>query len=649
MSDELRRYYEQELRFIRREAEEFAQQYPAIADRLQLAQFKSLDPHVERMIQAFALLTGRVHSKLDDDFPELTEALLTILYPHYLAPVPSLAIIQFEVDPSRGELASGFPIRREAPLHTTPIAYDKSDKSKRIECQYRTCYPVHLWPIRLANARMQTGAFGDLTGDLKPPPQTKAAVRLQLDCAGEATFSALKTLDRLRFFLAGDTPLVGRLYELLFNNVIEVMYRPLDGSGPPIRVRPGQREVLFPVGFGRDEGLLPYPPHAFVGYRLLTEFFAFPHKFFFLDLGGFKAVREAGFGRSLEVVLFLNLADQTVAKAVTDETFRLGCTPVINLFKTSTALDLKPTRYEYQVVPDPSHRRGMEVYSIDGVMHDDPAGKRMVTYHPFYSLRHGLTGPEAEAFWYAARRPTVVRDETGQEQPLPGTEVYLHLVDLDFDPRLPSAPRLHVDMTCTNRGLARELRQDGGWRWIYEPAAPLARDPVYVTPPTLPRYPPRRRGTYWRLISHLSLNHLSLTAIDPATDGETEGGGGRQALQEVLRLYDHMPEGASSRSATQQLIDSILSVGSRRVVRRLRGSPASGFAQGLEVTIELDRDGCLSTGAYLFASVLERFLGLYTSINSFSQLVARLAPKSEQEKDVILKRWPPRAGEQQLL
>src|SRR6516164_3155927 len=110
MSDVLYPYFERELTFIRQFAQEFASQYPAAAGRLLLEPNQSRDPHVERLIESFALLAGRIHHKLDDEFPELTDALLGILYPHYLAPIPSMAVLQFELDPEQSQLPNGFLI-----------------------------------------------------------------------------------------------------------------------------------------------------------------------------------------------------------------------------------------------------------------------------------------------------------------------------------------------------------------------------------------------------------------------------------------------------------------------------------------------------------------------------------------------------------
>src|SRR5215813_13058814 len=99
-------------------AREFARQFPGPAGRLMLGENISSDPHVERLIESFALVAGRIHHKLDDEFPELTDGLLNILYPHYLAPIPSMAVVQFDLDPARAQLPDGFHIARGSRLHT---------------------------------------------------------------------------------------------------------------------------------------------------------------------------------------------------------------------------------------------------------------------------------------------------------------------------------------------------------------------------------------------------------------------------------------------------------------------------------------------------------------------------------------------------
>jgi type VI secretion system protein ImpG len=618
MSEALHPYYERELRFIRQLAKEFAQSYPATAGRLLLEENRSADPHVERLIESFALLAGRIHHKLDDEFPELTDALLSVLYPHYLAPIPSMALLQFQLDAGRAELPDGFSIDRHSRLHTRPI--------RDLPCKFRTCYPVKLWPIEVAEARLLPPPF---PAHLQPPPGTAAVLTLRLECQASMTFAGL-SLDRLRFYLDGDNQVIPLLYELLFNHTRQVVFRPLDAGDrrPPLVLAPDA--CLFPVGFERDEGLLPYPNQSFLGYRLLTEFFTFPSKFWFADLGGFDGVRRAGFGRQLEVVFYLNRTSANLEQTVKAATFRLGCAPVINLFEqTAEAIPLTQARYEYRVVPDVTQPLGMEVYSIDSVTNMDPTTSPVREYQAFYSFRHGQSRETQRAFWYASRRPSLLKDDRA-------TEVYLHLVDLDFNPALPAESVLVVRTTCTNRNLPEFLHRAGESLYFeLEAAAPLAGIACLHTP-TLPLRPPLRRGAYWRLLSHLNLNHLSLS------DAEE----GRAALQEILRLYDFSDPSAGSQLAavTQHIIEGITAVRSRRVVGRIAGATASGFCRGLEVDIEFDEQKYVGVGVYLFACVVERFLGLYASINSFTQLVARTS-----QGEGLLKKWRPRAAEHQLL
>jgi type VI secretion system protein ImpG len=619
VSEALYPYYERELIFIRQLAREFGQRYPAEAGRLMLEPDRSGDPHVERLIQAFALIAGRIHRKLDDEFPELTEALLGVLYPHYMAPIPSMAVLQFELDPARAELRDGFVIPAHSKLRTRGLG--------DLMCRYRTGYPVTLWPVKVPRAQFLMPPFPP---GMAPPPRTGSILRLELETMGGLSFRDL-SLQRLRFYLSGEPQLIATLYAFLFNHSSQVALRtPGKGAnGGAITLDPAS--CLEQVGFGLNEGLIPYPDQSFLGYRLLTEFFAFPSKFLFLDLARLDEACRAGFGDRMEVLFYFSQGSELLQQGVGNETFLLGCTPIVNLFeRLAEPVPLTQTQYEYRVVPDVTNPDGMEVFSVDSVSSTSIETGKTVAYRPFYSLRHGHED-EQRAYWYAARRPSR-RDKDR------GTDVFLNLVDLDFNPHLPADSTLIVSTMCLNRDLPGEIRKLGErLGFDLEAAAPLSRIRCVRSPsPTL--RPPMRRGLYWRLLSHLSLNHLSIT--DPTQ--------GREALQEILKLYDFSdPEtNKEEKTLASQLIEGILSVSSRRVVGRV-GSPddaESGFCRGVEVTIEFDEEKYLGTGTFLFASVLERFLGLYTSINSFTQLVAKT-----RQGWGALKRWPPRAGEHQLL
>jgi type VI secretion system protein ImpG len=617
MSERLLGLYERELAFLRHQAQDFARRYPAAAGRLLLEPNRCDDPHVERLIEAVALLAARVQHKIDDEFPELTDALLGVLHPHYLAPVPSMAIVQFVLDPGRGQVPDGFAIPAWSRLRTRPV--------RDLPCKFRTAYPVTLWPLNLTEARLLLPPFAP---EVRPAPGTRGVLVLRLDAAGPLPLRDL-TLESLRLYLDGAPELIAELYELIFNHATGIEVRPVaGGEGTAFRLEPG--EALAPVGFADDEALLPTPPHAFAGYRLLSEYFAFAPKFHFVDVRGLGRLRGARFGRSAEVHIALDRVSERLAHEINAKTFRTGCTPIVNLFaQTAEPINLDHTQHEYRVVPDVAHADGMEVYAIDSVVGVDPQRGTETAYEPFYSFRHDAPPEARRAFWHATRRPSLRPGDAG-------TEIALTLVDLDFRPSLPSEPTLVVRTTCTNRDLPDVLRRAGErLAFELEAAAPLEAIACLV-PPTPTRRPPGRRRAQWRLISHLSLNHLSIS----------DDTAGRDVLREMLRLYDFTDPEADRRAASvaRQAIEGIEAVRSRRVVGRVATKQGPAFVRGVEVTIDFDESKYLGTGLYLFASVLERFLGRLASINAFSQLVART-----RRGEAVLKRWPPRSGAQPLV
>ena len=606
MRDELLTYYERELAFIRRMAGEFADKYPKIAGRLLLERGKCEDPHVERLIESFALLAARVHLKIDDEFPEITQSLLQVLYPHYLCPVPSMSIVQFDLDPEQGKLSTGYTIDRHQTLFSKP--------SQETICRFRTCYPVTLWPLEVQGARVEAGGVPDSSG--RTPAAT---LTLRLRTLGDATFAELD-VDRLRFFLSGEGQLTHRLYEAFFAHCYRIEARDPSGARAAVAL---PADSLGEVGFDRQEGLLPYSPRSFLGYRLIQEYFHFPEKFLFVDVLNLAALQTMRFGREVELRFCLDRSPQ-LDQNVEAQNFRLGCTPVVNLFQqVAEPIRLDHAHAEYRVVADVRRQRTTEIYSIDTVTSISPHTGTTMEFQPFYSFKHSFERRAQHAFWHATRRPSERKDDAG-------TEMFLSLVDLDFRPSLPATDVITMHVTCTNRDLPGLLPfGDPDGDFDLEGAAPVRRV-VCLTKPSKTLRPPLGPGAQWRLISHLSLNYLS----------PVEWGGGQEpeVLREILKLYDF-----SDSPVVQQQIAGLVGVSSRQVMRRIRSPHGSGFARGIEATLEFDENRYVGSGAYLFSSVLEKFLGLYVSVNSFSELVATTTRRG------VMKRWPPRSGHQTLL
>jgi type VI secretion system protein ImpG len=607
MREELLPYYERELKFVRQIAAEFAEKYPKVAGRLLLEPNECGDPHVERLIEAFALLAGRIHHKLDDEFPEITEALLDVLYPHYLRPIPSQSIVQFQISPGQSTPDSAF-----VPVGTAI----QSKPENGTACSFRTCYPVTLWPIRITAASVSPVTRFIASG---APADAAAVIRIELECLGGLRLEQLP-IPFLRVYLNGEAAAVHTLYEFLFLNALSVTVRAL-----PARERSPQAWLpptsLEQVGFTSAEGVLPYSDRSFLGYRLLQEYFTFPEKFFFFDLKGLDRISLAGFGSSFEICIYLKEPDQphrlmALEQSVGRNTFQLGCAPAINLFeRIAEPIRLTGTKAEYQVIPDQHRPLHTEIYSVDRVASSNYQEEVRI-YHPFYSLRHGADEGQRH-FWYAHRRPSLRKNDDG-------TEVHLSLVDLDSNPSVPPVEMLSVRVTCTNRDQAARLKvsSEFGEVELEKLAAVRAR---FLRKPSPTVRPPLRRGLEWRLISHLSLNHLSVVQ------------NGRDALQEILRLYDF-----SGDPVVRAHIAGISGVTSRSCLSRVVSDTGIAFCRGTEVTLEFDEEQYVGAGAFLLACVLQRFLGLYAAVNSFSRVIART-------RKGVLKQWPPLAGEQFLL
>jgi type VI secretion system protein ImpG len=629
MRDELLGYYERELIFLRRMGAEFARKYPKIAARLLLEEEKIEDPHVERLMEAFAFLAGRISLKLDDELPEITESFLNILYPHYLAPIPSMAVAQFFYGSPSDKLTAVQMLERGSRLNSRPV--------DGTPCRFRTAYQIQLAPLVLESAALESPAPKDTRGKY-----AESSIRLSLRGYGDAPLAEVRIGDTgkppeyLRFYLNGDPQLVFPLYEIIFNHAAAVEFRPretpLSGktfstitniqlkTPDPIILTP---DAIKPVGFTEAEALLPFTKRSFPGYRLLSEYFSFPQKFLFFDIYGLDRPIIKKFGSHFDILIHLKDITPPLAP-ISADTFLMNCSPIINLFtQTADPIYLSQQKYEYHVIPDVHRQTTTEIYSIDSVISTDPRTNTSREFSPFYSLRHAYGEQVEKAFWYAVRRGSQRPDDDG-------TEVYLSMVDANFNPRTPAVEVLTVKTTCTNRDLPAKLPFGGKSDDFEVEGAALLSRVRCLTKPTETIRAPQRRAVQWRLISHLTLNYLSLV------EGE---GNAPEALQEILQLYN-----LADTSFSRQQILGITGVESRRVIRRVGGHTGAGFVRGLETTLTFDEEKFVGSGMFLFACILERFLLLYATLNSFNQLVVR----SEQREDEI-KRFAPRAGGQVLL
>ncbi len=648
--DQLLPHYERELSLLRERSQAFAQRYPKVAGALQMRGDIAQDPHVERMIESFALLAARVHKRLDDDFPLFTESLLEVLYPHYLRPFPSCSVVHMDAGPLAGQMSKPVTVERGTMLHSRPV--------RGVPCRFRTTQDVQLLPIKLTHASFRNAV--QAPSGTRLPAQATSVLSLTLALQSPQASWALLTEQPLRLYLDGEPSQVSVWREALLRRVVGTMvqrttHQPWQAAdqGPD-----GARLCPKLVGFDDNEALIDADARSHPAYRLLTEYFAFPDKFNFIDLPLSGAMvlslgepaAEVGVDaspvRHMTVHLLMSgiRSDSDEARlleTVHARNFMLGCTPVVNLFQQpADPIRITHTTTAYPVLVDSRRAFAYEVYSIDRVyrVQQTPQGESVQAFKPFFSLQHDeLLGPgEADADADApvlgqagragGRYWSTHRDED-VAQASPGYELELSIVDIDFDPAAPQTDTLSLTVSATNRDLPSLLPFGAVGGDLFMEGGGPAKEIRLLRKPTASQRFDLGHGALWRLISHLSLNHLSLSA------------GGLDALKEMLRLYD-LPRSAINR----RQVDGLSEIAFKPTTAWLPGEPYATFVRGTEVRLTVDEDSFVGTGLGLFAAVLDRFFGLYVHANSFVQLTL----VSARTQEVVLT-CPPRNGDLTLL
>ena len=621
------RFYKDELEYLREAAAEFAAEYPKIASRLDLRGTEVPDPYVERLLEGFAFVSARVQLELDAQFPRFTSGLIENLMPDYLAPMPSVGIVQIEPDHSDPALAKGVVVPRHSVLSSNLKRGDLTP------CTFRTAHETTLWPVEVSDAAY-IGSPRDLeTYKLPDAGEAVAAVRLTLSCTGEKAFGQLGSpscrFDKLPMFLQGaeDVPLL-MLEELLAKSAA-VFVR---AAGQPEKVTQLPASCLQAIGFASDEALLPNNNRGFEGHRLLLEYFVFPERFRGLELGGLAdALERVGAEREVEVFITLNNRNDALENIVDASRFELFCTPVVNLFeKRCDRIHIDDRESSYHVVPDRTRPRDFEVHTVTSVVGHGSSDSSEYLFRPLYGTADTAVPGFDQRYFTIERRQRIhsstMRDD--ERATYTGAEVFLSIVDADQAPYDDKLVQLGVQALCTNRDL---------------PMAPAMRDAPYelraagpilgvkfLIGPTRPRPSIAVGESGWQLIDHMSLNHVSLLGDDPES--------GARTLRRLVALHADLQEPHVKKQA-----DGIRELRCESVVRQVPTPGPLAFGRGLAISLVLEERFFEGGSCFLFGCVLERFFARYVALNSFTETSLSIVERGHIAK------WPPRIGNRQLL
>lgn len=625
MDTRLLRYYERELHHLREMGGEFARDFPKVAGRLGLESHACADPYVERLLEGFAFMAARVQLKIDAEFPRFTNHLLEQVYPQYLAPTPSMAIVQLQPDLTEGALGAGFRVPRQTVLRSL------LGKGDQTTCEYRTAHEVTLWPLELADARYFpcAGKLGKL--DLARFGPVAAALRLRLRVGAGLACKDL-ALDALQLHLRGGDALPARMLENLLARAVGTVVMPAGDNPAWHSIAP--RGSIRALGFDDQDALLPGVPRAFRGYRLLQEYFAFPQRYLFAELGGLGEGMRRCAANEIDIVVLFDRADPVLEQSIGAANFALYCTPAINLFpKRADRIHVSDRQHEYHVVPDRTRPLDFEIYQVGSVTGYGSGADPQQRFAPFHSANDLQGGAPGRAYYQLRRAQRVLSERQRREGPRSsyiGSEAFIALVDAQQAPFASSLRQLGVDTLCTNRDLPLSMPL-GGPRtdFTLEINAPVGAVRC-LDGPTMPAPSHAEGDTAWRLVSHLSLNYLSLVDDDRQQ--------GAAALKDLLRLYC-----VAGDARGQHQIDALRSVSSATIARRLPTPGPICFGRGLQVTLDIDDAAFEGMGVFVLGAVLEQFFARYATINSFTETRIRTPRRG------MVMQWPARGGQCAIL
>ncbi len=620
MDPRLLRHYNVELQHLREMGAEFAQQFPKIAARLGMNGLEVADPYVERLLEGVAFLAARVQLKLDAEFPRFTQALLEMVYPHYLAPTPAMLVAQLRPDVTDPNLAAGPTVPRGSTL------YSLAAGSETTPCEFRTAHDMRLWPLSLTAASYFSFAADLPLHALPIASRIKGGLRIRLQSSPGMPLSSLR-IDRLPFYLAGSDEVANKLYELVLGSAIGVLIVPANGGNRWREFLPSR--AVQPVGFTDAEALLPVTHRSFQGHRLLQEYFAFPQRFRFFEIDGLARAVVRADTDEVELVILFGRGDAALENLVDASNLALYCTPAINLFpKRADRIHVTDSAHEYQVVADRTRPLDFEIYDVTNVVGYGAGSDSEREFRRFYATYSDDIDHRNAAYFTMRREPRLVADaqrRRGSRTSYIGTEVFLSLVDAEDAPYDGELRQLSIQTICTNRDLPVQIPINiGKTDLTLDAAAPVTSIRI-VNGPSRP-YAPLADGVIaWRAVSHLSLNYLSLVDVSAQE--------GAAALRELLGLYS-----ADADLAARRQIEGIRRVGTTRVVRRLPGAGPLAFGRGLEITLDVDDLAFEGGSAYLLGSVLSHYFARYVSLNSFTETALRSEARGE------ITRWMPQWG-----
>lgn len=610
------KYFEREYNFLQTAGEEFSKKHPTLGSRLHMSERERKDPFVERLYEGFAFLAGRIHERLDDEFPEIAGGILEILFPNLLKTFPSCSILQVNI--KSGALTEPMLIKKGSEIQTQAGRYKVkykvqsgsgsgarlTEKDEPTEFIFRTTQDVSVRPVKLTDVITEETAYA----------KTALTLKLQLD--RNVDYNSLK-MDSFRLYLYGSASVKYNLHLFLTNYLSSVFVREVVNDKSPFRIiedfKVSVPELSTDVEYsGDDYSILPYSKQSFSGFRLLQEYFAFPEKFFFIDLHGLDKFQATGESSQIEIKLEFD-RKMPREKLPEKHNIMLNCTPIVNLFSRSTEeVPVNQRLPEYYIVPDLYRRKSREVYSVDKV--SGISENRVEQYKYIPITAHDILDTSNPEYnfkrFYSVFRRTLQSDMA---------ETFIRLFGPSMEEELFPKETLSIEATLSNGFLPSAYLEVGS---VKEPLDfPPGVEASNITVPTEVLDCPEKQNYLWSLIAHLSVSFSTLA------DANT--------FKSILNLYNWAK---AHNHPNKKRIDSIKKIHKPKLITKVMNQ---SLLRGIEFHIEIDSkefengEGEIN----LFGMVLNKFLSHYVTLNSY---VFLKITESGTSKSYI---WNPSVGE----
>ncbi|AAW85496.1 hypothetical protein VF_1001 [Aliivibrio fischeri ES114] len=578
-------YYQSELAALRELGKSFSRENPALAPYLGQ---EGLDPDIERLFEGFAFLVGRLHQRLDNQLPELTHSLMRLLWPNYVQAIPAMSTLQFT---PASEATQASIIKRGTEVLSQPI--------DGIQCKFKTCFDVDIYPVSLHSSSFTANGHGGI-------------YQLRLELPSGIDLASLN-MKQLRVHFNGDKASCLSLIMALCSSTTQAEFCALDKELEQINRSTFPPHSIKPVGFKTNEAIFDYPLNTFEGYRHIQEFFCYPEKYYYIDLTELP-VWPAQFSQGCKYVdlkfTLDNITQQPFyANRVQPELF---CTPIVNSFKSDTQpLLLNHRKDQYKITPVSLNDDSSTILSVKEVHGWNPGQKGRIDFYHFESFEHNENKNRSN--YYSIR----------QEK---------NIVSGHFDTYLSfrsqhtftNSVTVSIAVTACNGALAQRLSVNS----ITETTDQTTGSATFTNIRTVtPCYtPPIDKDGLWSLISNMSLNYLSLTKPE--------------AFKRILLAYDFAGQQDDAKGKKhKRLIDGIVSISTKPCDMLYEGAPV----RAMNTQLHLNTKHFLCEGElYLFSTVINEFLSLYTSMNSFNQLHVTSTDGGDYS-------WLPRMGQQPLI